>query len=186
MGMLNTTKDLSSTCWRTKNGQQRQRGAASVEAVIVLPVLLLVLSGLLYARDCLLEQQRAESRARSCAWLYSANGCQQVPVGCETILNAGPLTTPGSLSALGEELANARGKLPPDPLLDHVFDHVLKHGVGELFGSAARAEAHATVERPRVLGGGTSSNDRTYVVACNLTPLEPLDVAKTAWAKLWH
>jgi hypothetical protein len=54
----------------------RRRGAASAEAVVVLPIFIVLFISLFYVRDQVLAKQAAQERARTCAWLYSWNNCE--------------------------------------------------------------------------------------------------------------
>ncbi len=62
--------------------RRTQRGAAGVEAVVILPFFVLLFLGLFFLREAFLEKQRLQAKARTCAWLYSQNGCNVVPPGC--------------------------------------------------------------------------------------------------------
>lgn len=66
------------------------RGAASVEAVVVLPVFLILFISLFYVRDQVLARQATQEQARTCAWLYSANNCEfdanSMPAYCDGVL----------------------------------------------------------------------------------------------------
>jgi Flp pilus assembly protein TadG len=55
--------------------RSRQRGAVLVEAVVVVPVFILLLGGMLFLHHVLREQQRVMQRARTAAWTYAMSSC---------------------------------------------------------------------------------------------------------------
>jgi hypothetical protein len=65
------------------------RGAASLEAAIALPVMIIVFAGALFVRDKFLAVADAQARARSCAWQYSASNCTVMPAECGGVLADG-------------------------------------------------------------------------------------------------
>ena len=71
----------------TRHRRRRaSRGVATVEAVVALPVLVLLFIAVFFFRDLAGARHEAATKARSCAWLYSANNCTTVPAGCEGVL----------------------------------------------------------------------------------------------------
>ena len=50
-----------------------------VEAVVALPFMVLVFASVMYVQRASLARQSADAAARTCAWLYSVNGCSQMP-----------------------------------------------------------------------------------------------------------
>lgn len=53
-----------------------ERAAASVEAVVALPVLILLLFGVMYVANSATARHEAEGLARTCAWKYAQSGCR--------------------------------------------------------------------------------------------------------------
>ena len=62
--------------------RRRIRGVASIEAVMFLPVLILVFAGILFVIRQGRASMQARSQARSCAWRISAAGCGETPEDC--------------------------------------------------------------------------------------------------------
>jgi hypothetical protein len=159
------------------------RGAAMVEAVIALPVFIVILIGVFYVRDQVLARQDAQAQARSCAWQYSANNCTEMPAGCEGVLGA--LTKDGaSGAALTKALAggadSALGSVGNE-LVDAALGGLLDDALSSALGSSVPAAATREVARPALYGGGTAVVKGRYTLACNLAPTTPGEVAKDAW-----
>ena len=165
--------DSSRTQWRF---QRTERGAASVEAVVVLPVLIILFVSVFYVAGQVLGQQAAERQARACAWAYSMNNCTSVPAGCDaTLVSAAAPLTKGLEDALSKAGA---GIAAP------VVSSVLRPFLDLAFGQALDAKTEVIYERPALYGGGTQSTHGGYHLACNLQPETLVDVAKDAWNAL--
>jgi hypothetical protein len=173
---------------RTKHGRVGERGAALAEAVIVIPVLILLWASIYYAGGLFLTQQKTEVTARSCAWLYSANNCEAVPAGCADYLAK---TTASSV--------------PPeiDDVLKHGAENAMANGdakgivqqlVGELvaaplvaaFTGAVDAKVEQQLSQPAEYGGGIKVVSGRYHLACNLAHDTPEKMADRAWSSLVH
>jgi len=169
---------------KIKRGRRRQRGAAMVEATIVVPVFILLLISVLYVRDQALTQHDLEMKARSCAWQFSAANCDAVPPGCEGIVEQS--TTQNSA---GQEVMDALqgGKdqsvkhADKTGVVSKIIDSLLGPVLQAAFGRSLDATVAREFERPAVFGGKTKTMTGRYHLACNLTPEEPIDVAKDAW-----
>ena len=152
-----------------------RRGAASVEAVVVLPVFVILFVSLIFVQRQALARRSAELKARTCAWQYSMNNCSQVPPGCDDILDAqqGEARIPDEITeALGDGPVGAVGRTITtflQPMLDAAF------------GRAVTATTEQSFPRPRLYGGETGVEHGRYHLACNLERKELLDVAKDTW-----
>jgi hypothetical protein len=56
-------------------GRRRERGAALVEMVVVVPVFIILLAGMLFLHHTVAKTQRAMLAARRDAWALAMNGC---------------------------------------------------------------------------------------------------------------
>jgi hypothetical protein len=164
--------------WKRAKGAAR--GAAMVEAVVVLPVLIILFVSVFYVRNQVLARQAAESKARMCAWAFSMSNCDmdRVPAGCEGFV--GVVSAGGPLGdRVNGELSNATyGIAGP------IVEVVLKPVLVAAFGQALDAKTDVSYERPGLYGGGTQSAHGGYHLACNLTPETLPDVAMDAWHAL--
>lgn len=162
-----------------------ERGAASVEAAIVAPVLVLLLVSVLYFRDQAVTRQAAEMEARTCAWLYSVNNCERVPPGCDGKLTQETRDNPASSAVLdalqgGESQSVARAD--KTGVVSKIVDSLLGPALKAAFGRGLEAKVAKELERPAMYGGGKNTITGRYRLACNLTPEDPTDVAKDAWS----
>lgn len=162
------------------------RGAASVEAVVVLPFFVLLFVSVLYVRDRAIAKQAAQMQARSCAWLYSAADCRDVPPGCEGVLAEGQQGSP--LPEIRQVLTNAgRGIASGEggAIVESVIGSLLGRAIDHAFGRSVDARASETIDRPALYGGGEQALAGHYHLACNLRPQEPGDVALDAWRRVF-
>lgn len=161
--------------------QRVRRGAASVEAVVSLPILVLLLVSAIHLRELMVGKQAAEMRARSCAWLYSADSCRHIPPGCEGVLAAGRQAsgTPSVSAALAEGRRRVERKQKGEIVSSMLAS--LVGGVLEGFGRSLDAHVTHDVARPPLLGGDTAVVAGRYHLPCNLSPTTLVDTAKQAW-----
>ena len=156
----------------------RRRGTATFEAVIVLPVLVILFVSVFYVRSQVLARQASESKARTCAWAYSMNNCNSDPPGCEGLVRVVRESGP-----IADKVSQAAGKATGG-VAGPVVKRVLSPAIDAAFGRALDSSTQQSYERPPLYGGGTESASGSYHLACNLTPETPLDVAKDAWNTL--
>ena len=159
-----------------------------VEAVIALPVFVIVFLALTYMRDQAIATQAAEQQARTCAWLYSAQNCLgDAPAGCADVLgepHVPDMPDPDVAGALDEGLKGIEQGGQAGELVSGVVGKLLAPALLAAFGREVDAEATRLVDRSPLFGEGQKVVGGRYRLACNLTPKEPEDVAKDAWAKL--
>ena len=160
--------------------RRSSRGAASVEAVVVLPVFIIIFASVLYVRSQVLSRQAAETKARSCAWTFSTNNCDAIPPGCDDIVRK----VDGAAKVVDEiekDLSSAKGG-PVGSVISKVIEPALKCA----FGSAVEASSKQSFQRPSLYGGGTATASGSYHLACNLAHETLIDVAKDAWKSLFR
>ena len=159
-------------------GRTRARGTASVEAVVALPVLVLLFISVFYVRDNALALQGAANQARTCAWLYSAANCPDdpsaIPAACE---GSRPAVDPDNVES--PELPNVI-----DPL-GAAIERVLNVALEAAFGRATTVDAQRSFNPPKIYGGGTKVVHRNYHLACNIQKKELGDVISEAWTNLY-
>jgi hypothetical protein len=158
----------------------RARGAASVEAVVVLPIFLVLFISVFYVRDQVLTKQAAQERARTCAWLYSANNCEfdekLMPAECKDVVVEAPI---------GSDAAKAAtDKLTGDGFFHDVVSKLIDTALEDAFGRAIDVKVQREVARPTLYGGKSTTLSGDYHLACNLKPKTKLDVATDAWSRV--
>jgi hypothetical protein len=161
------------------------RGTATVEAAAALPVLILLFISVCYFRDLSTARHAAATQARTCAWLYSAGNCVEVPPGCEGVIDDQTRTdrdggdVSRTLTEGKEAIKNGAGS---GNVGSGMLDALLGSGQAELFGRSATASTRETLDRPPLYGGGLVGVRGQYRLACNLKHQEPLDVVLDAWS----
>jgi hypothetical protein len=144
-----------------------------VEAMLVLPILIIVLTGAMYVRELHLARASTRLTARACAWQMAMRGCEGgAPASCTTSASA-PDTSglPTIPTTAKNEVGGTVDPFGDFPILGDAF--------AVLFGTSTNATASAQVPFPldedRV---GVASSVTT--VACNSLPRSVLEMA-TQW-----
>jgi len=182
--------------------RRQSRGAASIEAVIVLPVFVILFVGIFFVRDLHASKLRADEQARRCAWLYSAAGCEgPAPDGCN-MSPASPVYDDflSSIKSNVETMANnaretrSNGGSVKDVSsgLEHDIKQILFKIVntqvlarlGSVLTSSYEADRALERERPNLFGGGVTEIHGRYRLACNLKHTTPEEVVRNAWSKV--
>jgi hypothetical protein len=158
----------------------RARGAASVEAVVVLPIFLVLFISVFYVRDQVITKQAAQERARTCAWLYSANNCEfdenLMPAECKDVVSEVPIASDAAKAITD--------KLTGDGFFQDIVSKMIDSALEDAFGRAIDVTVQRSVERPALYGGNSQAMTGEYHLACNLKPKTKLDVAKDAWSRV--
>jgi hypothetical protein len=144
----------------------------------VLPIFLVLFISVFYVRDQVLTRQVAQERARTCAWLYSANNCEfdanSMPAECNDVVTKAPFASDAAKAVTD--------KLTGDGFFHDVVNTMLDSAVETVFGDAINAKVTREVARPTLYGGDTQAIAGEYHLACNLKPKDKLDIAKEAWS----
>lgn len=174
---------------RTK--RLRERGAAMVEAVVVIPVLILLWVSLYYAGRLALTQQKMERSARSCAWLYSANNCDReqlvaIAPECDALLSDGAaaVVPPEIEDTLEQGAQAAMNGGDAQGIVQSVISGLVVTPLAAAFTSAVDAKAEQELPKPTAYGGGVKIVTGRYHLACNLARDTPEKMADRAWRTL--
>lgn len=136
------------------------QGAATTEAVIMLPFFILIWGGLLWIVQAYNAKIRAGILARDCGWTYAQSGCDEVPPQCsETPVDIG--AADGGDSSTRSELTSA---------LDSTGIPILGGLISGIFGNLQLATRYYDVSRPRVVGGGQFRATGQFAILCNERP----------------
>jgi hypothetical protein len=157
-----------------------------VEAVIVIPVLVLLWISLYYLGALFGNAQAAQEQARSCAWRYSANNCQAVPPGCEGVLTdaTSAVVAPDVERALQDGADRALRGGDAKGIVGTIVGQLVAGPLMAAFTSGTDAKVERSVEKPPTYGKEPSVVRGSYHLACNLAPTSPEDMAKHAWDTL--
>jgi hypothetical protein len=150
-----------------------------VEAVIALPLFIVVFVSVLYVRDLVLVHQRAKAEARSCAWLYSAKSCAEIPPGCAGVVGAPSDAVTSEEETLVKGVTDGLGEVG-SPVGSAVAE-LVKPAIQAAFGRSVTATARQLIPRPGLFGGGQKEVAASYGLACNLAHSTPEEVAADAW-----
>jgi hypothetical protein len=158
-----------------------------VEAVIVIPVLLLLWVSLYYLADQFASRHSASMTARSCAWLYSANNCEEVPAGCGDFLTPSRNSaevSPKVSNALQEGADAALHGADTEGFVAAVVSNLVAGPLLAAFTRSVDATVTHDVQQPAAYGGGVKQVTGRYHLACNLEPTTPQEMAQDAWDSL--
>jgi hypothetical protein len=166
--------------------RHRTRGAASVEAVVVLPVFVILFVGLFFVRDLTRARLRADQEVRRCAWQYALyENCEQSPPGCEHVVGKGHYGTllPDNLDSAINSLGNGAkgGSSEGFARVRNVIENFVERYLAQAVTKRFEAEKNIEQARPPMFGGGASVVRGKYNLACNVRPQRQRDVVMTVW-----
>jgi hypothetical protein len=160
-----------------------ERGAASVEGVIVLPVFVILFVGLFFVRALTQSRLDADREARRCAWEYSANSCEAIPAGCDDVLKG---VQRGNLDkGLNDTLPQIENSLKSGSgaaqAVKDVVTHMVTGAIAQMLTRSLDSKKTRELERPGLFGGGKSVVVGKYRLACNIPAQGSKDIATAAW-----
>jgi len=182
---------------RYERKRRHSSGAASVEAVVALPVFVVLFVGIFFLRDVTGARLLADQEVRRCSWQYSLqNNCSSAPRGCENVVGTGHFgdlmpkmeglmnDLKDTMGAVGVSCSATGGcsiggkafKKVKRVLMNFVLDY-LSQAVSKRFDANKAIE----IERPGVFGGGTSVVRGKYGMACNIQVQTEDNVADLLW-----
>ena len=161
----------------------KARGAATVEAVVVLPVFVALFVGVFYVRDLTGGRLAADEAARRCAWQYSANSCENIPEGCEQVLQGvhrGSIAPELERTIEGLE-KNLSSDSEPQQVVKNLIQTMVTDALAKYLTRALSSKKTVELNRPRLFGGGKSLVAGSYRLACNIPLQKSKHIAKAAW-----
>jgi hypothetical protein len=155
-----------------------QCGTASVEAVVILPFLIMVYFGVTLVYGRYDAAQRAWASARGCAWSYSQQGCQgDLPAECGAA-TTGPSEIPENPEL--DEAASTEDVQASDEEQQKVIDG-MNRTLGEprstLFGEYVTVTGATEFQAPTLFGERRRVS-AAYHIACNLKEQTLGDIAE--------
>jgi hypothetical protein len=154
--------------------RKMRSGAASLEAVILLPVFILIFAGIQYVETLWENKQQALLQARKCAWLYANAGCDQgqLPPDCVR-------STP---DADGLPERNALAESTDGGVLDGLTDvPLIGPAIEGLFANAFNSLSSREIQPPPLLGERAFEVVGIYYLMCNERERDMLDLFKGAF-----
>lgn len=190
---------------RRARAARRRRGAAFVEAVLVILFMTIVLAGILYFGRYFEARQRALALARQCAWAYSQSSCQVdprcgepghfpcLPPVCAELLQLeqAPDQELRNKVADARALVQASGGSHTSAATVGAQER-FREGVAEktaqmlemLVGEYVYAAAASTIEGSPALPGAQTQVDVHYFLPCNSRQKDSLNIAVELFSKL--
>ena len=166
--------DPSTRCRRSR----ARRGTATVEAVLLLPVLTVVLCGLWFVHARADAHQRARALARRCAWAHAVAGCGERPDGCDDTRHGVTAATPSAADTTVDDTAHdVRADVENDPLLSDV--RLLGTALDNLWGTATQFTTDIDVAR----AGFTATATGHVYLLCNARPTTPWDAVRDTFCE---
>ena len=196
--------------FRARHANGRVRGAAYVEAILLILFMIIIFGGVLYLGRYFEAQQRALGVARRCAWEFSWNACikdpdcgkggnhrECLPAVCDGVFGDGPKDEPNSeieanINAARQSAQTSNGNTINDTGKDAGRKQDLRNGVTDelrpfyemIVGQYVTAEARSEIARPASLPDAESSIGASFYLPCNLKHEDPLPVAIRLFTKL--
>jgi len=138
-----------------------QRGTASIEAAVMLPLMAICWIGLFFRFDSLDTTLDAANEARRAAWITSNAGCdgETVQYDCNDETGAEGNGAGGWLDSIQKV-----------PVVGWLF--------GSVFGYSTTAHVSHDVQIPSMFGGGTTPAGYSYYIMCNEKPMTVGDMLK--------
>lgn len=141
--------------------QHKQRGATTLEAIMVMTLMLLLWAGVSHLGAVYTLSISAKSQARSCAWRVSASSCQKIPDECEVTVGRGKENE-------GEDkLKNQADDATEEGFVAKLCRVALLDQITSLFSKRARASAGTDIKEPPLLGGNDVRVAGQYSLPCN-------------------
>lgn len=162
------------------------RGTASVEAVVALPVFVILFVGMFFVRDLTGARLRADQEVRRCSWEYALNyNCETTPPGCDGVVGDAhygsllPQNLDTAINSLGSESSDKNSE--GFARVKHVLENFVTKYLAEAITKKFEAEKSIERDRPVMFGGGKSVARGKYGLACNVHPQGQDGVIETVW-----
>jgi hypothetical protein len=162
--------------------KSQTRGAASIEAVVALPVFVILFVGVFFVRDITGAKLDAAREARRCAWEYSFNGCDAVPDGCGSVVRRSPGGfVPPDVGGAWEDAKSKVSSGNYQAAFLNVLTKTVFDSLADAFTLSLDADKTEERNRPTLFGGGTSRVPANYHLACNLKEKSKEDIINEVW-----
>jgi hypothetical protein len=136
---------------RTERDRERERGTASLEALMVLPLFLVLWIGIHHMNRVHAGVLATRGQARSCAWRYSNGGCRgELPAEC---------------SAAGSE---SEANEAEQSMLDAAMQNsVLRWAFEGIVGASVNVQTSREVTQHAMFGEGPVNVGSSLYLLCN-------------------
>lgn len=142
--------------------RNRQRGAAMVEAVVVIPFFLIIFASMIYAGHLYGSKIRTMRLAKQYAWTYAMNNCES---------GGGNVSHQDDGSAMDDvKGVNSNADDGPSHNMDKSGDQGMSK-INQNMGTAS-STVNASVTAGKEIGGFTKKLSTTTKVQCNEKPID--------------
>lgn len=148
----------------TRRERRGERGAATTEALIILPFFFIVWGALFFSHRLSEKRVVVNEIARTCAWARMTGGCTE-PLSPRCNFTAGEQIPNDSLEGSRASLINYDTRI-------EAFMLDFSDMFGPYFRPVFGAERDSTVAKPRQLGGGEFGVRTEFSEMCNELPGE--------------
>lgn len=142
---------------------RRRRGAAFIEAILMMGVFSIVWAGVVFMGHLHGTTMDTRTEARGCAWRIATRGCESVPPDC-----AQSATAP---SGVGEEKLQKLGGTAPrsGSSTDDKVAEATDSAIGGVMFRRVSSSAYGTARRPPLLGNDVDVTSK-FGLPCNTRP----------------
>lgn len=177
--------DMKPDAGTSRRRSRARRGAALVEAAILLPFLTIVFAGAVYIGRRELAKQGALLAARSCAWRYAHGACKALPPGCpESMFRHDHSDEPDPL--IEQQVLEARATT--DSAGQGAFAAAVRDKVDSILffvlSDTVTTRAVRTLAVPAPLRDAPGEVRASYYLPCNLAPVSPGRMTEELWDSL--
>jgi len=158
-----------------------QRGAAAVEGLLVITFLVMLWIGLDHLGKSYVLAQKTRMIARGCAFYLASNNCSAIPSFCQVTVQEDSSSSTQDTDKITSVADQEEDSKYADATSDEVNSEV-KNGLFQRAETTAQAE----IERPALLGGGTTNLSQTFSLPCNPKPGTLMDKAMDLFAQLFN
>lgn len=150
-------------------------GSVYVEALSILPVLVILWVGVVFTHQLDDAEQQSRLSARQCAWEYSEGNCENVPPSCHMDPEQG---------APMEDTTEVKSKIENKDTGNASLGSAITSIIGELFGAPFSVKDTKNVQIPRMFGGKTAKKTGHQYLLCNEKEVDFLQKALQLGGKL--
>lgn len=150
---------------RRARNRQGERGAATTEALIILPFFFIVWGALFFSHRLSEKKVVVNEIARTCAWQRMTGGCTE-PMSARCNFNS------STTQLSNDDLEGSRASLINYDTRIDAFLLDFSEMFGPYFRPTFGADRDATVPKPRQIGGGEFNVQTEFSEMCNELPGE--------------
>ena len=147
---------------QNRTRREGERGAATTEALIILPFFFIVWGALFFSHRLSEKKVVVNEIARTCAWAQMTGGCTE-PMSARCTFTTGPQLSDDQLEGSRASLINYNTRLES-------FELFFNEMFGPYFRPTFGANREATVPKPRQIGGGEFNVQTEFSEMCNELP----------------